>query len=155
MSLDWSLITLITRWVCSPLGGRGGWRRKTTENNGLKYFSIFQSLITRPIRRRSGFLKNWCTKRKKTLEFWLPPPPRFFAFFSKTTLARKLPFVSLNFPKYSEQTGANCYLIRCLVAISDKSKPRNLASLSRVFGVKVIEIILTPNSTSLAWRVFN
>ena len=36
----------------------------------------------------------------------------FYHFLKKTTLARKSTFISLNFQKNSEQTCANCFLIR-------------------------------------------
>ena len=58
--------------------------------------------------------------------------------FLKFILARK-PFDSLNFPKNSEQISENFNLTRSLAAISDVSKPPNLASLSRELGVKVVQ----------------
>ncbi len=46
-------------------------------------------------------------KNAKNARF-LANPLLFFTFFQKSILARKSSFVSLNFPKNSQQTGANC-----------------------------------------------
>ena len=64
-----------------------------------------------------------------------------FAIFFEITLAMKKPICFIEFSKKKpEQTGENCYLIRCLVTISEKIRPRKtpgFASLSRVFGIKL------------------